>query len=235
MTADDLAALRRVVSVKPLEWVARDDIVDLYNAQSPTGWWYNIRKLQDGRFKYSGDPAASPVPTAQTFQCLDFAKAAAQDDYERRILSALTLASRAIPAAPDVGEEKRVKVPGGQTPLDDNLSHRYLAVLDEGSKARDSGEGSPYHGHSLEHCLHATGWVSRDLRLALNKAREECKTACDQARRQAYAECIAALKKEREAFLSEEYAYPQPIGSLSERFACDECIKAIEALAEANS
>lgn len=147
----------------------------------------------------------------------------------------LTLASRAIPAAPDVGEEKRVKVPGGQTPLDDNLSHRYLAVLDEGSKARDSGEGSPYHGHSLEHCLHATGWVSRDLRLALNKAREECKTACDQARRQAYAECIAALKKEREAFLSEEYAYPQPIGSLSERFACDECIKAIEALAEANS
>ena len=150
-------------------------------------------------------------------------------------LARCALASRALPAAPDVVEEKRVKVPGGQTPLDDNLSHRYLAVLDEGSKARDSGEGSPYHGHSLEHCLHATGWVSRDLRLALNKAREECKTACDQARRQAYAECIAALKKEREAFLSEEYAYPQPIGSLSERFACDECIKAIEALAEANS
>lgn len=221
-TTNEIAELRRVVSVRPLEWrvwIGGEELAFLAGGETAR---YLVRKNGDDWYfdhDYMGKGG----------------KAAAQDDYERRILSALTLASRAIPAAPDVGEEKRVKVPGGQTPLDDNLSHRYLAVLDEGSKARDSGEGSPYHGHSLEHCLHATGWVSRDLRLALNKAREECKTACDQARREAYAECIAALKKEREAFLSEEYAYPQPIGSLSERFACDECIKAIEALAEANS
>lgn len=232
MTADDLAALRRVVSVKPLVWTQTPPPA---HEHEPFVYWAaglggHYRAEPDGLLWMAHDGFIWEQHANQAA-----AQAAAQADYEQRILSALTLTSRAIPAAPDVGEEKRVKVPGGQTPLDDNLSHRYLAVLDEGSKARDSGEGSPYHGHSLEHCLHATGWVSRDLRLALNKAREECKTACDQARREAYAECIAALKKEREAFLSEEYAYPQPIGSLSERFACDECIKAIEALAEANS
>lgn len=66
---------------------------------------------------------------------------------------------------------RRVSVPEGQTPLDDKLEHRYLNVIKEGATARDTGSGSPYHGHSLEHCLHAAGWVQRDLRLALDKAR----------------------------------------------------------------
>lgn len=64
-------------------------------------------------------------------------------------------------------------VPVGQTPLDDKLSHRLLDVLREGATARDSGAGSPYHGHSLEHCLHAAGWVSRDLRIALDARRAD--------------------------------------------------------------
>ena len=63
-------------------------------------------------------------------------------------------------------------VPEGQTPLNKGLSHKYLDVIRQGEKARDDGEGSPYHGHSLEHCLHAHGWVQRDLRLALDKAIE---------------------------------------------------------------
>lgn len=63
-----------------------------------------------------------------------------------------------------------VKVPEGQTPLDDNLRHPLLDVFNAGMTARDSGEASPYHGHSLEHCLHAAGWVQRDLRIALDKA-----------------------------------------------------------------
>jgi hypothetical protein len=66
----------------------------------------------------------------------------------------------------------RCKVPVGQTPLDDNLHHRLLDVIKEGQQCRDDGTGSPYHGRSLEHCLHATGWVQRDLRLALDKANE---------------------------------------------------------------
>lgn len=64
--------------------------------------------------------------------------------------------------------ERRVKVPEGQTPLDDSLHHPYLDVIREGEHARETGTPSPYHGHSLEHCLHATGWVSRDLRMALD-------------------------------------------------------------------
>jgi hypothetical protein len=66
---------------------------------------------------------------------------------------------------------KRLRgVPEKQTSLNERLGHHYLDVLDEGSRARDTGAVSPYHGHSLEHCLHASGWVSRDLRLALDAA-----------------------------------------------------------------
>ena len=72
-------------------------------------------------------------------------------------------------AEKDAKQVKRT-VPAGQTPLDDKLNHRFLDVIREGEAARDAGTASPYHGHSLEHCLHATGWVSRDLRLALDEA-----------------------------------------------------------------
>jgi hypothetical protein len=82
---------------------------------------------------------------------------------------AATYEPAALPAPPAQGEAVgRCKVPPGQTPLDDKLGHRLLDVISEGAVARDAGTGSPYHGHSLEHCLHATGWVQRDLRLALD-------------------------------------------------------------------
>lgn len=68
-----------------------------------------------------------------------------------------------------VPEGHRVKVPHGQTPLNDDLGHRLLDVINEGQKARETGGCSPYHSHSLEHCLHATGWVSADLRIALDE------------------------------------------------------------------
>ena len=141
-------------------------------------------------------------------------------------------ASRALPAAPDAGDEKRVKVPEGQTPLDDNLNHRYLAVLDEGSKARDSGEGSPYHGHSLEHCLHATGWVSRDLRLALNKAHEDSKTIREQARRDAYAKCRSVIGRHYRATVTAPDGDDHTYGM---RLTLNSVDCEIEALAEAKS
>lgn len=83
-------------------------------------------------------------------------------DHSRKRRTAL-----ASPAPAD-GLAGQVKVPEGQTPLDDQLGHRYLDVIKEGDKARISGTASPYHGHSLEHCLHATGWVARDLRMTLD-------------------------------------------------------------------
>jgi hypothetical protein len=67
----------------------------------------------------------------------------------------------------------RFPVPEGQTPLNDTLGHRFLDVLNEGAAARATGKASPYHGHSLEHCLHAFGWVSRDLRLALDATKTQ--------------------------------------------------------------
>lgn len=79
------------------------------------------------------------------------------------------------PARPSV--HQRVTVPIGQTPLDDKLGHPLLDVFNEGIKARDSGEGSPYHGHSLEHCIQAAGWVQRDLRLALDKTQTSVQEA----------------------------------------------------------
>ena len=71
---------------------------------------------------------------------------------------------------PTTKKIREIKVPDGQTPLDVNLHHRYLEVIKEGEKARNTGVSNPYHGHSLEHCLHATGWVNRDLRIALDGA-----------------------------------------------------------------
>lgn len=79
-----------------------------------------------------------------------------------------------------LADERSINVPEGQTPLDADLGHRYLAVFNEGIKARDDGTGSPYHGHSLEHCLHAAGWVQRDLRLALDKASTDRKAIFDE-------------------------------------------------------
>jgi hypothetical protein len=38
---------------------------------------------------------------------------------------------------------------------------------------------------------------------------------------------IAACEKQKASFASDEYATPQPLGGLMERFACDMCIDAI--------
>ena len=91
-------------------------------------------------------------------------------------------------------------IPAGQTPLDDKLIHRFLDVIREGEAARDAGTASPYHGHSLEHCLHATGWVLRDLRLALDEARtrvEKAEAERDALRAHPYlpAEEISAIER----------------------------------------
>lgn len=71
--------------------------------------------------------------------------------------------------APDTPRASHT-VPPDQTPLDEKLTHPLLDVFNAGRRARDLGTTpSPYHGHSLEHCLHSAGWVSRDLRLALDR------------------------------------------------------------------
>lgn len=92
------------------------------------------------------------------------------DSYHSAVVAAYE-AGELARRAPSAQRVARCVVPDGQTPLDDKLNHRFLDVIKEGGTARDAGTGSPYHGHSLEHCLHAVGWVSRDLRLALEESR----------------------------------------------------------------
>lgn len=41
--------------------------------------------------------------------------------------------------------------------------------------------------------------------------------------------CLDIAIEVRDGFLSEEYAFPQPIGSIQERFACNQVIEAIRA------
>lgn len=78
----------------------------------------------------------------------------------------------ALPSTEDLARLAKA-IPDGQTPLNEKLSHPLLDVFNEGIAARDNGTSSPYHGHSLEHCLHAAGWVQRDLRLALDATHAE--------------------------------------------------------------
>lgn len=73
--------------------------------------------------------------------------------------------------------ERVVIVPEGQTPLDKNLRHPLLDAFNSGIASRENGSSSPYHGHSVEHCLRAAGWVQKDLRLALDKARADLRAA----------------------------------------------------------
>ncbi len=49
------------------------------------------------------------------------------------------------------------------------------------------------------------------------------------AERETIERIAAAIEQVKRDFLSEEYAYPQPVGSIQERFACDQCLYAIRA------
>ena len=103
-----------------------------------------------------------------------------------------------------VWPKRNVKVLPGETPLNGDLGHPLLDVFKAGELARDNGTPSPYSGHSLEHCLHAAGWVKRDLRLALDAAQARLSEATpatapapDAARDErldAAAECLKTLR-----------------------------------------
>lgn len=77
--------------VKPLEWLPHEDIPGLHNAKGSDGWYYNIFEGSDGAFRYEPHPGTFPPPHPLDFPAIEAAKAAAQADYEARILSALNL------------------------------------------------------------------------------------------------------------------------------------------------
>lgn len=77
------AALRERVTVKPLEW-HDDPFTGSLDAKTPFGSYYEISHCRDGYVLYHC------YDRIGVFSTLDDAKAAAQADYEARILSAIT-------------------------------------------------------------------------------------------------------------------------------------------------
>lgn len=143
-----------------LAWVeyTRSDLIPAMLAEARTeGYAQGVRAVADA---CDSVKAVSVCSSGQEYEN------GFQEGAGRCLDEALALID-AQPSAPPKG---RVTVPEGQTPLDDKLRHPLLDAFNEGIAARDSGECSPYHGHSLEHCIHAAGWVQRDLRLALDEA-----------------------------------------------------------------
>ena len=68
------------------------------------------------------------------------------------------------------------------------------------------------HGRDLAEAFaaHREAALAEGKRIGMERAAEIC-------------------EQQRGAFLSPEYASPQPIGSLTERFACSQCVDAIRA------
>jgi hypothetical protein len=85
------------VRVKPLVWTAREDLNGLHEACGADGLYRNVWDQKNGTWVYEGDPTTNP-PTQARFHTLDAAKAAAQADYEARILAALAPASGGVEA-----------------------------------------------------------------------------------------------------------------------------------------
>lgn len=87
MTTTPTAVARVSGTIKALEWEARPDILGLHNAKSCDGYWYNVQQVADGVFIYEGHPAGMPDHVGSKHPSLIVAKAAAQADYEARILA----------------------------------------------------------------------------------------------------------------------------------------------------
>lgn len=77
------------VTVKPLVWEERSDILGLHNAKGADGYWYNVKQRASNAFTYEGHPSDMPYSIRVECDSIEAAKAAAQADYEARILSAL--------------------------------------------------------------------------------------------------------------------------------------------------
>lgn len=168
MTADEIAELRRVVTVKPLEWTAPtkpngDCAYDHCIAQTEFGRIFLDWKSWKGREDGDGTDDGVSIYAHWDFEdgwigceySLDAAKAKAQSFYEQRILSALTLASR----APDVGDEKPVAWRSRHVTYIDWYLTKYEPPREIGQKE----------------ALYTEDQVTR---------------RCEQVKREAYAECL---------------------------------------------
>lgn len=109
------------VTVKPLEW---DDDPNGGWSQSETGagWEYLIRNMED----YFVMPF--PWKPPERFPTIEAAKAAAQADYERRIISALTTAPVSTAEAARVFEADLAALPDGDWEVWTSCSFRRITA-----------------------------------------------------------------------------------------------------------
>lgn len=115
MTTTPTAAARVSGTIKALEWEARTDILGLHNAKGCDGYWYNVQQVADGVFVYEGHPADMPDHVSSKHPSLAAAKAAAQADYEARILAEIQPDPEPQPVAwryRDEGEDWRLSEDG---------------------------------------------------------------------------------------------------------------------------
>ena len=201
MTPDEIAERRRVVTVKLLEWTPPtepngDCAYDHCIAQTEFGRIFLDWKSWKGREDGDGTDAGVSIYAQWDFDdgwigceySLDAAKAKAQSFYENRILSALTLVSRALPA------DRCEDCPPSGCPTDatrcDPCDRRALTVEEMPSAWQQRLKGRWHNlpeDWSKEECDRMPpGKVFRPL-----YAPDQLTRLCDQAKREAYAECLA--------------------------------------------
>lgn len=169
MTADEIAELRRVVTVKPLEWnEARE--------ARPYQFWYAASSV--GRYEIDVVSTGSSTRYDVFLRSVRFsikenlaeAKDASQADYERRIFSALTLASRALPVAPDA-------VPFGWI--------RNATILDVCEHKKK------INPRLRNFCFELGVEIMRKGEGVTIFTEDQVTRLCDQAKREAYEKCVA--------------------------------------------
>ena len=141
--SDEIAELRRVVSVRPLAW-------DQPDGPDGNAWLghgtdmcqYYIRfDFESASYWMPGEaPTSDDDDSAQEYLAIDDAKAVAQADYEKRILSALILASRTIP--PDV--EVDANAIAGLVTANDEAAAVKIAVIALASRLCEQAKREAY-------------------------------------------------------------------------------------------
>ncbi|MCO5079188.1 MAG: hypothetical protein M9937_26320 [Chelatococcus sp.] len=208
MTADEIAELLRVVAVRALVWkedhgVAMLGPYRLFEAETPIGRYVYGTDAEGVSYYHTHSSGIQTVGDEAK------AKQLAEAAWEKAALSEIgKYASRDLPAAPDVGEEK----PVAWRYRDDG--HTWEATIDS-IDARD---------------LAKDGFTVEPLYAAKQVAR-----LCNQAKREAYAECRAIAERHREehgAAMAEDLTPEHRTRARSGLRAARAIKVAIEALAE---
>lgn len=101
--------------------------------------------------------------------------------------------------------------------------------IEEG-RARASELLKPVMFHSDVEQTNAQRRSAAELIDSLLTALSDRDRLAEQVRRETIEECIQTVEAVQQDFLSPRFATPQPIGSISERFACGMVIQALRAL-----